>query len=57
MKLTFEDKSYIEISKSNTPNKIFITIAAVSSEDSRKLIVNSIELTEEQLLTLVKSTS
>ncbi len=56
-KLTFEDRSYLEISKSTSPDKIFVAIAAKSAEDSHKLIINSVELTQEQLLTLVKSVS
>jgi hypothetical protein len=57
MKITFEDKSYIQVSKSSNPNKIFITVAAKSAEDSHKLIANSVELTMEELVTLVKSLS
>lgn len=53
----YEDKSYIEISKSSVPNKLFVTVAAKSSDDAHKLIVNSIELTETELLTLIKSAS
>ncbi len=54
-KLTFEDKSYIEMSKSNQPNKIFISIAAKDANNANKLIVNSVELTVEDFLMLVKS--
>lgn len=57
MKISFEDKSYISAEKSNTPNKIFITVAAKSSDDQYKLIANSVEITIEQLLTLLKSVS
>lgn len=57
MKLTFEDRSYIEVTKSISPDKIFLTVAAKSAEDSHKLIVNCVELTKEQLLTLTKSVS
>lgn len=56
-KIVFDDKSYIEISKSDTPNKVFITIAAKSADDSHKLIANCVELTNEQLLSLVRSIS
>lgn len=54
-KIEFEDKSYIEISNSNTPNKMFVVVAAKSTEDKFKLIINSVEITKEQLLQLVKS--
>lgn len=57
MKITFEDKSYIEITKSVNPNKVFITVAAKSAEDQHKLIVNSVELSDEELVTLVRSIS
>lgn len=57
MKITFEDKSYIEVSKSTNPNKVFITVAAKSAEDQHKLIANCVELTEEQLVTLMRSVS
>jgi hypothetical protein len=57
MKLTFEDRSYIEVTKSVNPDKIFLTVAAKSADDTHKLIVNSVELTTEQLLSLVKSST
>jgi len=57
MKLTFEDRSYLELTKSTTPDKVFLTVAAKSAEDSHKLIINCVELTVEQLLSLVKSIS
>lgn len=56
MKIVFEDKSYIEVIKSaSTPNKLFLSVAATSVDDKRKLIVNCVELTPEQLLALLKS--
>lgn len=55
MKLVFTDKSYIEVSKSGTPNKVFLTVAAKSAEDSHKLIVNCVELTNEEMLALLRS--
>lgn len=55
MKISFEDNSYIEMSKSNNPNKFYITVAAKSEDNIRKLIVNSVEINEEQLLLLVQS--
>jgi len=57
MKLTFEDHSYIEVTKSVNPDKVFLTVAAKSADDTHKLIVNSVELTVEQLLSLVKSST
>lgn len=55
MKISFDDKSYIEISKSATPDKVFITVAAKSVTNANQLIANCIELTTEQLLTLLHS--
>jgi hypothetical protein len=57
MKILFDDRSYIEVTKSPNPNKVFITVAAKSAEDQNKLIVNCVELTEEQLVTLMRSIS
>lgn len=54
-KLVFEDKSYIEISKSNSPGMIFVTIAAKSAEDTKTLIINSVELSVEDFLKLASS--
>lgn len=55
MKISFDDKSYIEVTKSDTPNKVFITVAAKSADDQYKLIANCVELTTEQLISLMKS--
>jgi hypothetical protein len=55
MKLTFEDKSYIEICNSNTPNKIMITIVASNKEDLKETIANSVEITKEEFNKLIES--
>ena len=55
MKIEYEDKSYIEVSNSNNPNMAFITVAAKSMEDKHTLIVNSVEITKEQIIALIKS--
>jgi hypothetical protein len=54
MKITFEDKSYIEIVKSTIPNKVIITIAARDSNNHLATVANSVEITIEQLAELVK---
>ena len=54
-KIEFEDKSYVEVSKSNQPNKIFISIAAKDANNTHKLVVNSVELTVVEFLALTKS--
>lgn len=55
VKIEFTDRSYIEITKSNTPNKVFVAVAAKSVDNAQKLVVNCIELTQEELLKLFKS--
>ena len=49
MKIIFEDKSYIEFKKSNSENKLFITIQAKDQENRLKKITNSVEITVDQL--------
>jgi hypothetical protein len=53
MKITFEDKSYIEIIKSTTPNKLMLTVAAKDGKET--LIATTVELTTEQFAQLTKS--
>lgn len=48
MKIEFEDKSYIEVVKSSTPNKVVISIQAKDYENPLKKITNSVEITKEQ---------
>lgn len=55
MKITFEDRSYLEILKSTNPGKLLIVVAATSFEDSNNFIVNSVEITEKDLIKLIKS--
>jgi hypothetical protein len=55
MKIQFDDRSYIEITKSNNSDKIFISVAAKDQNNSKSLIINSVELTVEQLNQLVNS--
>lgn len=53
MKLIFDDKSFIEIVKSNSPGKIIITVSAKDRADLNKKITNSVELTEDQIKSLI----
>ncbi len=53
MKIEFEDKSYIEISKSKEANKITVTICAKDYMNAQKTIANSVEITKEQLKELI----
>jgi hypothetical protein len=53
-KIQFEDKSYIEITKSTSPGKIILTIAARSEKNTAAVVAHSVEITEEQLKELTK---
>lgn len=53
MKIQFEDKSYIEIVKSQNPGKILVTIVARDHSKPLATIANSVELTEEQFAALI----
>lgn len=57
MKIIFEDKSYLEIKKSETTENIVLIIQAKDVENPLKKITNSVEITKtqfEQLFTSVK---
>jgi hypothetical protein len=53
MKIVFEDKSYVDIVKSNEPGKIIITIQAKDTTNALKKISNSVDLTLEQWQQLI----
>jgi hypothetical protein len=53
MKITFPDRSYIELIKSNISDKIIITIAARDSKEPLTTIANSVELSLDQLKQLI----
>lgn len=44
MKITFEDKSYIECKKSDYPGKIIIIISAKSHDNPLRKITNAVEI-------------
>jgi len=54
MKIQFPDHSYIEVSKSSSPNKIIITIVAKDHGNPLSTIANSVELTIEQFNELIQ---
>lgn len=54
MKIEFEDKSYVEITRSPNPGKIFITIVARDHDKPLATIANSVEITEEQFKQLIQ---
>jgi hypothetical protein len=53
MKITFEDKSYIDCQKSNEPGKIIFVISAKDGADPLKKITNAVELTAEEFKKLI----
>ena len=53
MKITFDDKSYIQCNKSDNPGKIVITISAKDHSDPLKKITNSVEISTEEFKILV----
>ena len=53
MKITFDDKSFIECSKSDNPGKIVFTISAKDHGDPLKKITNAVEITAEEFKKLI----
>lgn len=47
MKITFEDKSYVEVRKSDEAGKVLVIIGARDVNNPLKNIVNCVELTKE----------
>lgn len=54
MKIQFDDKSYIEIKKSEHSDKIVIIISAKDHDNPLKKITNAVEITTEQFNNLIK---
>lgn len=55
MKIEFEDKSYIDSKKSETPGNIVIIISARDHENPLKKITNAVELTTEEFKKLISN--
>ena len=53
MKITFDDKSYVDCYKSNEPGKVVLVISAKDSSDPLKKITNAVELTTEEFKKLL----
>lgn len=53
MKITFEDKSYIECRKSDNPGKIIVIISAKDQENPLKKITNAVEITTAEFKQLI----
>jgi hypothetical protein len=49
MRISFEDKSYIECRKSDTPGKVLIIISAKDHVNPLNKITNTVELSADQL--------
>lgn len=57
MKIEFDDKSYIEVNKSDNPGKVVVAISAKDHENPLKRITNAVELTTEQFKKLIADVS
>jgi nitrate reductase NapAB chaperone NapD len=53
MKITFDDKSYVECRKSEHPGKIIIVISAKDHDNQLKKITNAVEITIEEFKKLI----
>jgi len=53
MKITFDEKGYEYIEVVPSKKGVYVTISAAGADEPRKTVVNSAELTQEQLLELV----
>lgn len=53
MKISFDDKSYLECKKSDTPGKVMIIISAKDQENPLKKITNAVEITLEEFKQLI----
>lgn len=53
MRITFDDKSYIEIKNSDHPGKITIIISAKDHDNILKKITNAVDLTTEEFQKLL----
>jgi hypothetical protein len=57
MKISFPDKSYIEIKKSNEADKVVILISSRDAENPRVKITNSCEITMKEFKSLMADIS
>ena len=55
MRISFDDKSFIEIELSTTPGKVHVSIGARDADNILKINVQSAEITLQQLSDLVYS--
>ena len=52
-RVVFDDKSYVEIKKSKEPGKFMVIIQAKDGDNALKKITNCVELSKEELITLL----
>lgn len=53
MKITFDDKSYIEVRKSDNPGKMIVIISAKDRDNTLKKITNAVEITTAEFKQLI----
>lgn len=53
MKIVFDDKSYIDIHKSDHPDKVVVVISSKDGSNPLKKITNSVEVTMEEFKKLI----
>jgi hypothetical protein len=53
MKLTFDDRSYVECKKSDTPGKILLIISAADHMEPGKKTTNAVEITIDEFNQLI----
>jgi hypothetical protein len=49
MKISFEDGTYIDFSRSNNPNKIWVSIATKNKDNPMELHISHAEIASAQL--------
>ncbi len=53
MKISFDDKSYVEFRKSDNPGKLILIISAKDQNNNLKKITNAVEITKEEFDLLI----
>jgi hypothetical protein len=53
VKITFEDKSYVECRKSDKEDQIIIIVSAKDQENPRKKTVNAVEISTDEFKKLI----
>lgn len=53
MKISFDDKSYVEFRKSDNPGKLILIISAKDQNNNLKKITNAVEITKEEFDRLI----